>query len=523
MPRTSKIQQNPKLKALSLIVFVLIIATLGYAILFQSRAAVPASPTVYLLPETKTIAPNTNFTVTVRENSGLTSVNAVTAAFTYPVNLVDFVSIDYTGSPFNAEAGSSTANGTIMIDRYINPSGSTVTPVANDQLIATVTFKTKTASGSAAFGFTNATQLWTHPAPNQSSTNLITSTSRTQGSSLTVDALAPTVTLSGISNNQQIASTSTVPVLITANDDTGVLSLDILIDGKSVAKPNYSGSAYTYQWQVSGLALGAHTIQVLAKDGYGNTGQSAITTISVVDKTPPSVSLTAPSSPAKGTVTLTATATDTGGGSVAKVEFYAGSTKIGEDTSSPYSITWNTASGSFPDGPYALTAKAFDNASPANTTTSSAVSVTVENQDKTPPSKPGAITATSVSPSVINLSWGVSTDNVGVAGYQISRNGTLIKTVTTTSYSDTGLAANTSYNYSIVAVDTSNNQSAATTIAASTRAAKIGDFNEDDAVNMTDLGLMLINWRTDKQPYDINKDGIVSGGDLATLLGNYGR
>ncbi|WP_460939068.1 glycosyl hydrolase family 28-related protein, partial [Spirosoma humi] len=75
---------------------------------------------------------------------------------------------------------------------------------------------------------------------------------------------------------------------------------------------------------------------------------------------PPAVNLTSPSANsvrlAPTTITITATATDTDG-SISKVEFYAGSTKVGEDTNSPYSFAWTTSTA----GSYDLTAKAFDN------------------------------------------------------------------------------------------------------------------------------------------------------------------
>ena len=45
----------------------------------------------------------------------------------------------------------------------------------------------------------------------------------------------------------------------------------------------------------------------------------------------------------------------------------------------------------------------------------------------------------------INLSWTASTDAVGVAGYRIYRNGTLIASTSSTSYQNTGLASNTTY------------------------------------------------------------------------------
>ena len=58
--------------------------------------------------------------------------------------------------------------------------------------------------------------------------------------------------------------------------------------------------------------------------------------------------------------------------------------------------------------------------------------------DTTPPSQPGPMTASAVSPTRVDVTWGASTDNIGVAGYTVKRNGTTIATVTSgTSYSDT--------------------------------------------------------------------------------------
>jgi chitinase len=88
----------------------------------------------------------------------------------------------------------------------------------------------------------------------------------------------------------------------------------------------------------------------------------------------PTCSISSPASStsysAPATITIQAIATDSDG-TIAKVEFYQGSTKLGEDTSSPYSYTWsNVAAGS-----YSITAKATDNLGAV--TTSSAVTVTV--------------------------------------------------------------------------------------------------------------------------------------------------
>src|SRR5207244_2094942 len=81
--------------------------------------------------------------------------------------------------------------------------------------------------------------------------------------------------------------------------------------------------------------------------------------------------------------------------------------------------------------------------------------------DTTAPSIPKGLTATTVSTSQINLSWTASTDpDSPVAGYKIYRNSTQVGTATSTSYSDTGLAANTTYSYTLSAYDPGGNTSA---------------------------------------------------------------
>ena len=69
----------------------------------------------------------------------------------------------------------------------------------------------------------------------------------------------------------------------------------------------------------------------------------------------------------------------------------------------------------------------------------------------------GGVTA--ATSSQINLTWTVS---AGAAGYRIYKDGAYLKSVTTTSASDTGLTAETTYCYSITAFDLANNESAKT-------------------------------------------------------------
>lgn len=80
--------------------------------------------------------------------------------------------------------------------------------------------------------------------------------------------------------------------------------------------------------------------------------------------------------------------------------------------------------------------------------------------DTTAPTAPGSLIGAAVSDSQINLSWTASTDDVGVASYQVYRDGTLHTTIATTTCSDTGLSAATSYTYKVKAADAAGNLSA---------------------------------------------------------------
>ncbi len=504
-------------KHLPLIIVALFVGIVGCIILLQSYAAVPNPPSVYLTPENTANGPGKQVRIQVRENSGTTAINATEVAITYPANLIEFNSFDDNGSLFLTKPDPVITSGKVVLSRGINAGTSNLT---GDQLITTLVFTTKTSSGTANLAIVANETSVLNATTYQ---NIITGSGRTQGANVVVDATPPTVSVTGISNNQVLSSNSTVPININTTDATGATRLDIRIDGKTVLAPNITSPTYVFQWNTTGLSIGNHTIQVLASDSYGNTGQSAVTTVSIADKTPPTVTLTVPSSPLKGVVTLSATASDSGGSGLNRVEFYAGSTLIGSDNTSPYQVSWNTNDGKYADGSYSITAKAYDNANPSNTSTSTPSNVTVQNTDKTPPSAPTNLNVKSVTMNSVNLAWNASSDNVGVTGYQVSRNGTVINTVAGTSFTDNNLTPGTSYSYSVVAIDAGGNKSAQVSVNATTLAQKIGDFNQDGKVYLDDLAGLLANWKKANPLYDLDKKGSVDIVDLAIFLANYGK
>ncbi|MDL2418010.1 fibronectin type III domain-containing protein [Bacillus shihchuchen] len=79
--------------------------------------------------------------------------------------------------------------------------------------------------------------------------------------------------------------------------------------------------------------------------------------------------------------------------------------------------------------------------------------------DTEAPSIPNGIQAQKVTAHSIELAWTASTDNVGVKGYQIFRNGEMIDTVPGTHYIDKKLQPSTEYSYTVKAIDAAGNAS----------------------------------------------------------------
>ena len=85
--------------------------------------------------------------------------------------------------------------------------------------------------------------------------------------------------------------------------------------------------------------------------------------------------------------------------------------------------------------------------------------------DQTPPTAPGSLTATSITSNSATLSWTASTDNIGVTGYEVYRNGILIASPTATTLSVTHLNVAGAYSFYVKARDAFGNRSAASNLA----------------------------------------------------------
>ncbi|WP_239014599.1 fibronectin type III domain-containing protein [Archangium violaceum] len=120
---------------------------------------------------------------------------------------------------------------------------------------------------------------------------------------------------------------------------------------------------------------------------------------------------------------------------------------------------------------YSYTVKAQDaagNVSPASNTASTATRSL--STDATPPSAPNTLKATAASSGQVNLTWGAATDDVGVTGYILFRDGTQVGLApgTALAYQDGGLVPNTSYSYTVKAQDAAGNVGPASNVATAT-------------------------------------------------------
>jgi len=136
----------------------------------------------------------------------------------------------------------------------------------------------------------------------------------------------------------------------------------------------------------------------------------------------------------------------------------------------------------------------------------------------TPPSTPALLTAVAGSATTASFSWNPSTDNVGVAGYYLSRNGTPLPTTALTTFQDSGLTENTTYTYQVEAFDLGGNVSAPLVINITTQNASAPNPPQ----NLTATGLMpeevALSWQPPPGNVPINSYLLFRGTDPNQLV-----
>jgi hypothetical protein len=131
-------------------IFILMIAVVGGYIAYRSQGGAtpkPYSATMSLSPATGKLSKGKTIKVSIWEDSGTQSVNAVQANLTYDATKLQFVSIDSSGSAFSIEAQAKSSSGNVLIAR------GQLSPIKGKQFVSAVTFKALGSSGKANISF----------------------------------------------------------------------------------------------------------------------------------------------------------------------------------------------------------------------------------------------------------------------------------------------------------------------------------------------------------------------------------
>jgi hypothetical protein len=303
-----------------------------------------------------------------------------------------------------------------------------------------------TMTGNASGSYTEVTcrEIYTY----LSTDPLITSPSGLSGA-------GPAITLASLVEGQRVAGTIPISGSVVA-PTYGLQGLELWIDNTHVnlnnflrglpssascthplggSDPNCPNIGFSGMLDTTTLSEGPHVLKIVALDARDPYPVPSIVQRGFVvdnicdDSTPPTVSLSSPAagSTVRGTVTVTAAASDNVG--VTKVELLVDGAFSANDSTPPYVFAWSSTA--VPDGAHTLRVRSFDAC--GNTAMSPPISVTVQ-QDGTAPQvsltapAAGALVARTVS---VTAS---ASDDVAVTRVELFVDGALTATDTTAPY-----------------------------------------------------------------------------------------
>jgi Autotransporter beta-domain/Bacterial Ig domain len=231
------------------------------------------------------------------------------------------------------------------------------------------------SEGSTLWGFS-----WTNVAAGTYSitvraTDNAGATTTTSPYPIIVDGQAPTVAITAPANNATFIAPAAITISANASDADGAIARVEFFNGTALLG-TVTTAPYTFTWP--NVAAGTYTITARATDNSNTSTISAAVAVIVNPpaNVPPTISITAPANGANSftapaTIAIQVRAADSDG-TVARVEFFNGTTPLGTVTAAPFTYSWlNVAAGT-----YAITARATDNGNA--TTTSAAVQVTIQ-------------------------------------------------------------------------------------------------------------------------------------------------
>ncbi len=138
--------------------------------------------------------------------------------------------------------------------------------------------------------------------------------------------------------------------------------------------------------------------------------------------------------------------------------------------------------------------------------------------DKTAPSVPAGLAGGSGNPNTTAINWDASTDNVGVAGYYVSRNGSRVGPTANLYYKDSGLTENTTYTYTIEAFDLGGNVSAPSLpLSVTTRDTTPPSTPTNVTATASSCQIVNLSWSASTDDVGIGSYSVLWGPSRATL------
>jgi uncharacterized repeat protein (TIGR02059 family) len=318
---------------------------------FESSSGAPAAP-VYV---SSAIVNATPSILEMTYNSTLANIVPATSAFTVIVNSMARTvnSVAISGTKVLLTLGSPVVYGNAVTVAYTKPATNPLQTSSGGQA-ASISAQSVTNNVGAAI----VIPVYSSSAIANASPSILEMTYNSTLANIVPAASAFTVQVNSAARTVSSVAISGIKVLLTLASP--------VVYGNTVTVAYTKPATNPLQTSSGGQAASA-TAQSVTNNCIPSTNQ------------PPFISITSPINRslfrAPATIRITANASDIDG-TISKVEFFNGSIKLGERTTTPYTFVWNNV----PRGTYSITATATDNLN--STRVSTPVSVSVRNRTR---------------------------------------------------------------------------------------------------------------------------------------------
>jgi chitodextrinase len=435
-----------------------ILGTVAGSTYSLTSTAPTGNATFSMTPSTGTFAKDAMVSVIIKANSP-SALTTVQAAINYPASQLQYVSTAEGGVFTTAQRTNTSTPGTIDIIRSI-PGGND--GVSGTNPVVTLNFRVIGTSGSAPLTYATASALY----DDSGTGNNILDRNNSTAANYTISTASSTCTTNPTTPGTPARSASTYTTITlgwnasTAGSNCTLSGYHVFRNGTLVGDVTSGNTTFTDTGLNSGTSYN-YTVQAFDTANHVSPISPAASLSSRVDDmaptTPSGITAAAPNAVSVNLAWNPSTDfPNPGGVGVAGYRIYRNNA-----VTPTYTVTNGTSftdSNVTPGTTYTYTVNAYDQL--GNESSPSSI-VSARTADVTPncttnPSAPSSLSAGAVSLSTITMSWSPSTAGSGctLSTYRIFRGATLVGTTSSTTFQDSGLQADTTYSYTVRAVDT---------------------------------------------------------------------